>query len=188
MKIFHWGMINPMTGAPFDFDDANVQWGEPGFYLEPGDPGFVPYAEQDAGTAAQPIERGGMHRSQTITREPAAGAAHSAGDMFSCDAAGPCRDDFAASSRPDGESNDSTMDAAVAELTGIPAEKCAEVLGAYLEQLLACAADSPLAQGIHDLLSICPTSGSHPSGKDEIPMFAKALVGGATARRQRRFR
>lgn len=187
MKIFHWGMINPMTGAPFDFDDANVQWGEPGFFLEPGDPGFVPYADQDAGTAAQPLDCGAVHRLEKITREPTAGAAHSAGDMFSGDAAGSCRDDFSVSSRPNGESNDSPMDAAVAELTGIPTEKCAEILGAYLDQLLACAADSPLAQAIHDLLSICPTSGSPSPEKGEIPMFAKPLVGAANARRRRQF-
>ena len=187
MKIFHWGMINPMTGAPFTFDDANVQWGEPGFYLEPGDPGFVPYPDQDADFAAQPIDYGVMQPLEKITREPVPGGAPPAGDMFSCDAAGSCRDEFPVSSRPDAGSDDNTMDAAVADITGIPAEKCAEVLGAYLDQLLACAADSPLAQGIHDLLSICPTSGGPSSGKDEIPMFAKALVGAANARR-RRFR
>jgi len=185
MKEFHWGMINPMTGAPFSFDDANVQWGEPGFYLEPGDPGFVPYSKQDAGSAAQPIDHGVIQPFGKIAREPKAGAAHSAGDMFSCDAAGSCLDEFSVSSRPDAESDDNTMDAAVAEITGIPAERCAEVLGAYLDQILSCAPDSQLAQGIHDLLTICSASGGHSSGKDEIPMFAKALMGAANARRHR---
>ena len=52
------------------------------------------------------------------------------------------------------ETDANTMDAAVAEITGIPAERCAEVLGAYLDQILACAADSQLAQGVPDLLCV----------------------------------
>jgi hypothetical protein len=45
--------------------------------------------------------------------------------MFSWDAAGSSLDEFSVSSRPDAESGDNTMDAAVAEITGIPAERCA---------------------------------------------------------------
>jgi hypothetical protein len=40
MKPLKWNAINPFTGKPFVYDDPNVRWG---FYLEPGDPGFVPY-------------------------------------------------------------------------------------------------------------------------------------------------
>jgi hypothetical protein len=64
-------------------------------------------------------------------------------------------------------------------------ERCAEVLGAYLDQILACAPDSQFAQGVPDLLTISSASGGHSSGKDEISMFAKALVGAANARRRR---
>lgn len=41
MKPLYWDAINPFTGQPFTFDDPNVFWD---FYLEPGDPGFTPYA------------------------------------------------------------------------------------------------------------------------------------------------
>lgn len=40
MQPLHWDAINPFTGLPFTYDDPNVRWD---FYLEPGDPGFVPY-------------------------------------------------------------------------------------------------------------------------------------------------
>jgi len=40
MKPLHWDAINPITGQPFAWNDPNLRWG---FYLEPGDPGFVPY-------------------------------------------------------------------------------------------------------------------------------------------------
>ena len=40
MKPLFWDMINPLTGQPFKWDDPNLRYG---YYLEPGDPGFVPY-------------------------------------------------------------------------------------------------------------------------------------------------
>ena len=43
MKPLLWNAINPITGTPFTFGDPNLRWGEPSYYLEPGDPGFVPY-------------------------------------------------------------------------------------------------------------------------------------------------
>lgn len=43
MKPLLWDAINPFTGQPFTWDDPNLRWGSPATYLEPGDPGFVPY-------------------------------------------------------------------------------------------------------------------------------------------------
>lgn len=43
MKTLHWDAINPFTGQPFTYDDPNLFWGDPSYYLEPGDPGFTPY-------------------------------------------------------------------------------------------------------------------------------------------------
>ncbi len=45
MKTLHWDSINPHTGRPFTWDDPNLRWGDPSYYLEPGDPGFVPYPQ-----------------------------------------------------------------------------------------------------------------------------------------------
>lgn len=46
MKTLLWDAINPFTGKPFTWDDPNLRWGSPSYYLEPGDPGFVPYPGQ----------------------------------------------------------------------------------------------------------------------------------------------
>jgi hypothetical protein len=43
VKPLHWDAINPATGTPFTWDDQNLRWGDPSYYLEPGDPGYVPY-------------------------------------------------------------------------------------------------------------------------------------------------
>jgi hypothetical protein len=44
MKPLLWDSINPFTGQPFTWNDPNLRWGDPSVYLEPGDPGFVPYS------------------------------------------------------------------------------------------------------------------------------------------------
>ena len=44
MKMLFWDAINPLTGTLFTYDDPNLRWGDPSYYLEPGDPGFVPYS------------------------------------------------------------------------------------------------------------------------------------------------
>lgn len=54
MKPLHWDAINPFTGTPFTFDDPNLRWGDPSYYLEPGDPGFVPYAGTAPTTQTKP--------------------------------------------------------------------------------------------------------------------------------------
>mgnify|MGYP003619841726 CR=1 FL=1 len=48
VKPLHWGAINPFTGKLFTFNDPNLRWGDPSYYLEPGDPGFVPYGPAPA--------------------------------------------------------------------------------------------------------------------------------------------
>jgi hypothetical protein len=44
MKPLHWNATNPFTGRPFVWGDPNLRFVDgKGVYLEPGDPGFVPY-------------------------------------------------------------------------------------------------------------------------------------------------
>ena len=148
MKTFHWGMNNIITGSQFSWDDSNVHWGEPGYYLEPGDAGFVPYPGQVTSPEEKAFDIGAL-----------VATGHSATDIFECDIMPEFGDDFSASPGLDAELHDNTMDSAVSEATGIPADKCAAVLSAYLDQLLMCAAGSRLALGIYELLSICPSAG-----------------------------
>jgi hypothetical protein len=45
MKPLHFDQINPQTGTLFRWDDPNLRFVDGiGMFLEPGDPGFVPYA------------------------------------------------------------------------------------------------------------------------------------------------
>ena len=60
MKPLFWDAINPITGTPFTFDDPNLFWGDPSYYLEPGDPGFVPYPGFPLITSTQKPKRNRM--------------------------------------------------------------------------------------------------------------------------------
>ena len=62
MKPLHWNAINPLTGTPFTWGDPNLRWGDPSYYLEPGDPGFVPYTTP-APNPAKP-------KSKSMKRQP----------------------------------------------------------------------------------------------------------------------
>jgi hypothetical protein len=66
MKTLLWGAINPFTGTPFTFDDPNLRWGSPSYYLEPGDPGFAPYPGQTLSVPTQKPKRNRMAKSDYI--------------------------------------------------------------------------------------------------------------------------
>lgn len=46
MKPLLWDAINPFTGQPFTWDDKNIRWSDPSYYLEPHDEGFIPYGPE----------------------------------------------------------------------------------------------------------------------------------------------
>ncbi len=67
MKTLHWDEINPITGTPFTWGDPNLRWGEPSYYLEPGDPGFVPYMTP---VAEPPVKKKKpFHRKAKLTND-----------------------------------------------------------------------------------------------------------------------
>jgi len=57
MKPLLFNAINPFTGTAFTYDDPNLRWGSPSYYLEPGDPGFVPYPGQVIPPPAKPKKK-----------------------------------------------------------------------------------------------------------------------------------
>ncbi len=61
MKPLHFDAINPFTGTPFTFDDANLKFVNGlGVYLEPGDLGFQPYPGQSLSVPTQKPKRNRM--------------------------------------------------------------------------------------------------------------------------------
>ncbi len=70
MKLLHWDAINPITGTPFCWDDKNLRFVNGiGMYLEPGDPGFVPYPGFPANTPTQKPKRNHMPKSDYLATD-----------------------------------------------------------------------------------------------------------------------
>jgi hypothetical protein len=156
MKTLHWNAINPLTGEPFKWGDPNLRWGSPSYYLEPGDPGFVPYAN----TAPPPPEK---HKPFRHARKPdsTSNNTNSNTPMSTFNYNVVPKNGGGFSTRPalGNEYEEATIDAAVATITGVTADKCAAVLGAYFDQFLLCAGTCGWSHDFHGVLSIRPTSG-----------------------------
>lgn len=60
------------------------------------------------------------------------------------------------------------LDAAVAAETGLPPEQCAQVLKAYLRQMLAKGATSRWSPGLYGLIGLFPTAGGSQPGHDDF--------------------
>ena len=70
MKPLHWDAINPFTGTPFTWDDPNLKFiNDIGMYLEPGDPGFVPYPSSTP-SPAQPKPKKRNYMASNPTPDP----------------------------------------------------------------------------------------------------------------------
>ena len=154
MKIFSICMTNPITREPFRWDDPNVFSGDPGYYLEPGDSGYVPYSDE----TSESCEDEATMLADLISTTPSATASPCAIAKYQ----------YSIASRPCGgfsvhpvlaaAFDEDTVDAAVSAATGLPEQQCAEVLAAYLDQLFMCSAGNRWAHAIHNLLSMLPAS------------------------------
>lgn len=60
------------------------------------------------------------------------------------------------------------LDAAVAAETGLPPEQCAQVLTAYLRQMLEQGTQSRWSPGLYDLIGLYPTAGGSKLGPDDF--------------------
>ena len=71
MKQLFFDMINPITGTPFCWDDPNLFFDANGIgmYLEPGDPGFVPYPGFPIITATQKPKKHTMPKSDFVATD-----------------------------------------------------------------------------------------------------------------------
>lgn len=158
MKDFYIGMVNPITREPFRWDDPNVFSGDPGYYLEPGDPGYVPYSDE----TSECREDEAMLLADLIRTTTSAAANPRAITMYQYDIAPRAGGGFATQPVPTAAFDEYTVDSAVSAVTELPEQKCAEVLAAYMDQLFMCSAGNRWAHAIHNLLSMLPASAGSP--------------------------
>ena len=154
MKDFYVGMTNPITREPFRWDDPNVFSGDPGYYLEPGDPGYIPYSDEVSESREDEI----MLLADLIHTTPSAAANPRAITKYQYDVAPRAGGGFSTHPVLAAAFDEYTVDSAVSAFTGLPEQKCAEVLAAYMDQLFMCSAGNRWAHAIHNLLSMLPAS------------------------------
>jgi hypothetical protein len=163
MKPLLWDAINPFTGQPWTWDDPNARWD---FYLEPGDPGFVPYPGMKP-TAPPQKKRPFRHapKPQTTTT-PEPNLNPTTMSTFKYNVVPKTGGGFTTRPVLGPEFEDATIDNAVAAATGLTAAQCASVFTGYLQQFLACAAGCSWSHAFHDWVSIRPTSGGSSADPD----------------------
>lgn len=156
MKTFHLDMMNPFTGAPFSWEDPNVIWGEPSYYLEPGDPGFIPYPGDSAEPAPNSRRADPMLLLELAKDTPHDGGRPLTISRYQYGIVPRTGGGFSAQPFLAAKCEGDPIDSAVSAATGIPEEKCAAVLAAYMDQLFMSAAGSRWAHAMHNLLSTIP--------------------------------
>ena len=172
MKTLYWDAINPLTGRPFTWDDPNLRWGDPSYYLEPGDPGFVPYPGPEPGPAKKPFR----HASKK-TISPSNINTNTVMSTFNYNVVPKSGGGFTTRPALGAEFEDAALDALVAADTGVAAAQCAAVLAAYVNRLLQCASGCAWSHDFHGLLSVRPTSGGSQTMPDGFNNAAEINAG-----------
>ncbi len=159
-KPLFWDMINPITGRVFTMDDANLYFDENGhgMYLEPGDPGFVPYPEQLPAPPPEPPRKPFRRTPKTRNQTPTTSTSTHM-STFQYNVAPNPNGGF--TTRPVmGEIlTEEALLAQVTAATSLTGEQARAVIVAFLDALLAAGATNGFSKGLFGKVSFRSTSG-----------------------------
>ncbi len=175
MKPLYWDMKNPATGKPFTFDDPNLFINENGvgMYREPGDPGFVPYANQPpTGPPPEPPHKP-FHRkpkpkdsnSNTPTTNPTINHTTTM-STFQYNTAPNPKGGYTTRAVLGVPIIEADLTATIATAAGITPAQTETVIKTLFAQLLAAAAGSGWSPGLYGSFSLRPTSGGSEASPD----------------------
>ena len=164
MKTLHWDAINPFTGRPFTWDDPNLRWGDPSYYLEPGDPGFVPYPGMTppAKPKRKPFRR---QRPPSAPSQPEPTDKHTM-PTFQYHVAPNPKGGFTTRPVLGQPVTEEFFMNKVATDAAVTPEQAAAVFDAIFNTVLACAAGCDHASDIRGKLRFRPTSGGSETAPD----------------------
>ena len=167
MKTLHWDAINPITGRPFTWDDPNLRWGNPSYYLEPGDEGFVPY---DVPAPRPPAKKKKPFRRVAKSQNNAEPKLPTLMPTYQFNIAPNPNGGF--TTRPvlgDPVTDDFFFTRAAAIHGSLTKEQLSSALDAVIATILECGSGCAFSQGLNGKLRFRPTSGgsqSAPNGFD----------------------
>ena len=156
MKPLHWDAINPFTGKPFTFDDPNLRWSDPAYYLEPGDPGFVPYAQP---APARPKKAGKPFRRKLKPTDENPSQPTINMTTFQYKVAPNSNGGFTTRAARTHAADTTALLAAIAAEAGVTPEQTEGVLRGFFGKVLACASGCEWSPNFLDLVTFRPTSG-----------------------------
>ncbi|MBE2281901.1 MAG: hypothetical protein IAE77_00410, partial [Prosthecobacter sp.] len=162
MKTLYWDAINPFTGKPFTWDDPNLRWGSPSYYLEPGDEGFVPYpapAPKPAAKKKKPFRR------KTAANTPATPNPANTMPTFKYHTAPNPKGGF--TTRPvlgEPVTDETFFNIAATKSGGLTADQIKTGLTAVLDTVLECSSGCAFSNGLLGRLRFRPTSGGSQPG------------------------
>lgn len=156
MKPLLWDSINPFTGTPFTWDDPNLRWGDPSYYLEPGDPGFVPYPGQvlpKPKEKKKPFRRTPRPKTQPQPTQP------NTMSTFRYNVAPNSNGGFTTRAHRGDPVDQTTMLDTISTAAGVTPAQAESVLRSFFDQVLAATAVSGWTPSFLDTLTFRPTSG-----------------------------
>ncbi|MBL9114084.1 MAG: hypothetical protein JNJ83_03685, partial [Verrucomicrobiaceae bacterium] len=166
MKPLLWDSINPFTGKPFTWNDPNLRWGNPSVYLEPGDPGFVPYPTPvvpPAPKKKKPFRRAKKSPAPTPTPSPT----HTM-PTFKYNVAPKSTGGFTTRAVRGNPADQAAILAAIAAETGTTAAQTEAVLRGFFQKVLLCASTCDWSPDFLGLINFRPTSGGSATLPDEF--------------------
>ena len=156
MKPLLWDAINPFTGQPWTWDDPNARWD---FYLEPGDPGFVPYPGMKP-TAPPQKKRPFRHapKPQTSTT-PEPNLNPTTMSTFKYTINPKAGGGFRAQAVLADQIDEAAFTAMIATAAGITPAQTETSIKTFLQKLRECAAGCAWARSLYGELGVRPTCG-----------------------------
>ena len=163
MKPLHWDAINPFTGSPFTWDDPNLRWGSPSYYLEPGDPGFVPYPTPAPAPSAKKKK---VFRRKTKPQTDNPTYIPNPMPTFKYNTRQGSQGGYTTSAVKDQPIPDADLLGLIATQAATTPEIAEAVIRALVHHITACSAGCVYSNGFLGLLRFAPTSGGNSPSPD----------------------
>ena len=163
MKTLRYDSINPFTGQPFTYDDPNLRWGDPGYYLEPGDIGFVPYPGQIIPRPPKPKKKPFRRIPRQKTEPPP--LVPTAMNTFRYNIAPLASGGFTTRAVRGSQADQTAITTAIATAVGVTNAQVEAVVAQLFSKILDCSTTCGWSPELYGCISFRPTSG----GNEALP-------------------
>jgi hypothetical protein len=166
MKVLHFDQINPVTGKLFTMDDPNLFFGADGigYYLEKGDPGYVPYPEEEQ---QKPAKKKPFHRAakQPDNNTPQNQTTRTM-NTFQYNIVSNPKGGFSSRIVLGDQIVEADLTAQIATAAGVTPAQADTVIKTLLSKLLDAASGCSWSPGLYGGITVRPTTGGSETAPD----------------------